>query len=97
MSGAEIVARRRKWTTKEKEALLAEVEAEGGRVSVVARRHGISDMGLRISRSIIESHNGLMGGRHPWARCHLPCEPARRPEGLPDQHSCQNRAERLSP
>jgi transposase len=43
MSQAEIVTRRRKWRPEEKAALLAEVEAEGGRVSVVARRHGISD------------------------------------------------------
>ena len=43
MSEAEIVSRRRKWTAEEKAALLAEVEVEGGRVSVVARRHGISD------------------------------------------------------
>jgi transposase len=42
MAAAEIVARRRKWTPEEKSALLAEVEAAGGRVSVVARRHGIS-------------------------------------------------------
>jgi transposase len=43
MAASEIVARRRKWTPEEKSALLAEVEAAGGRVSVVARRHGISD------------------------------------------------------
>jgi transposase len=41
----EIVARierRRRWTAAEKAALLAEIEAEGGQVSLVARRHGIS-------------------------------------------------------
>jgi transposase len=43
MAEVEIVSRRRKWTPEEKAALLAEVEAEGGRVSVVARRHGISN------------------------------------------------------
>lgn len=43
MSQAEIVTRRRKWQAEEKAALLAEVEAAGGRVSVVARRHGISE------------------------------------------------------
>jgi transposase len=37
------VERRRRWTPEEKVALLAEVEAEGGRVSVVARPHRISD------------------------------------------------------
>lgn len=36
------VERRRKWTPEEKAALLAEVEAEGSRVTVVARRHQIS-------------------------------------------------------
>ena len=36
------VERRRQWTPGEKAALLAEVEATGGQVSVVARRHGIS-------------------------------------------------------
>jgi transposase len=43
MPQAEIVTRRRKWKPEEKAALLAEVEAEGGKVSVVARRHGISN------------------------------------------------------
>jgi transposase len=41
----EIVARierRRRWTAGEKAALLAEIDAEGGQVSLVARRHGIS-------------------------------------------------------
>ena len=37
-----VVARRRQWTPEEKAALMAEVEAEGGRVLMVARRHGIS-------------------------------------------------------
>jgi transposase len=36
------VERRRQWTPQEKAALMAEVEAEDGRVSVVARRHGMS-------------------------------------------------------
>lgn len=46
MGDVEVVAlveRRRKWTEAEKSALLAEVEAEGGKVKVVARRHGISE------------------------------------------------------
>jgi transposase len=51
MVETEVVARRRKWTPREKAALLAEVEAEGGRVSVVARRHGISDSLLYNWRS----------------------------------------------
>lgn len=37
------IERRRKWTQAEKAALLAEVEAEGGKVKVVARRHRISE------------------------------------------------------
>lgn len=36
------VERRRQWTPEEKAALMAEVEVEGGQVSVVARRHRIS-------------------------------------------------------
>ena len=42
MDGEVVVERRRQWTPAEKAALMAEVEAEGGRVSVVAERHGIS-------------------------------------------------------
>ncbi|MEJ0072204.1 MAG: transposase [Pseudomonadota bacterium] len=37
------VERRRKWTAAEKAALLAEVEAEGGKVAAVARRHRMSE------------------------------------------------------
>jgi transposase len=51
MAAAEIVARRRKWAPEEKAALLAEVETAGGRVSVVAQRHGISDSLLYNWRS----------------------------------------------
>lgn len=46
MAEVEIMARverRRKWTAKEKAALLREVAAEGGKVSIVARRHGIAE------------------------------------------------------
>lgn len=46
------VERRRQWTPGEKAALLAEVEAAGGQVSVVARRHGISKSLLYNWRSI---------------------------------------------
>jgi len=42
MGELEIVTRRRRWRPEEKAALLAEVEAADGRVSMVARRHGIS-------------------------------------------------------
>jgi transposase len=37
------VERRRKWSEEEKAALLAEVEAEGGKVAVVARRHRVAE------------------------------------------------------
>ena len=42
MDGQIVVERRRQWTPEEKAALMAEVEVEGGQVSVVAQRHGIS-------------------------------------------------------
>ena len=42
MDGEIVVERRRQWTPEEKAALMSEVEAEGGQVSVVAERHGIS-------------------------------------------------------
>jgi transposase len=42
VDGEVVVERRRQWTPEEKAALMAEVEAEGGQVSVVAERHGIS-------------------------------------------------------
>jgi transposase len=46
MADIEIVARverRRKWTAEEKAALVAEIAAEGGKVSLVARRHRIAE------------------------------------------------------
>jgi transposase len=54
VSEVEIVARverRRKWTVEEKAALLAEVENEGGKVAVIARRHRISESLLYNWRS----------------------------------------------
>jgi len=48
---AEIIARRRKWSAEQKAALLSEVEAEGGRVATVARRHGLSESLLYNWRS----------------------------------------------
>src|SRR3954447_21106857 len=54
MTEVEIVARverRRKWTIEEKAALLAEVEAEGGKVRLVARRHQVSESLLYNWRS----------------------------------------------
>lgn len=54
MSEVEIIARverRRKWRIEEKAALVAEVEAAGGKVRPVARRHGISESLLYNWRS----------------------------------------------
>jgi transposase len=54
VSDVEIVARverRRKWTIEEKAALIAEVEAEGGKVKLVARRHRMSESLLYNWRS----------------------------------------------
>jgi transposase len=42
VDGEIVVERRRRWTAEEKAALLGEIEATGGRVSVVAQRHGIA-------------------------------------------------------
>lgn len=54
MSDIEVLARverRRKWTQEEKAALLAEVDAAGGKIRFVARRHGISESLLYNWRS----------------------------------------------
>lgn len=51
MSEGEVITRRRKWSPAEKSALLDEVESEGGKVAVVARRHGISESLLYNWRS----------------------------------------------
>jgi transposase len=61
MADLEIISRRRKWTPAEKAALLAEIEAEGGRVSVVARRHGISDSLLYNWRSAWKAATAMRG------------------------------------
>lgn len=59
------VERRRQWTPQEKAALLAEVEASGGRVSVVARRHGISKSLLYNWRSAWKSAALVARGAAP--------------------------------
>ena len=68
MSTVEIVSRiasRRKWSAAEKAALLAEVDAEGGRVMLVARRHRISESLLYNWRSArkaaLAAANGIAG------------------------------------
>lgn len=55
MSEGEIITRRRKWGPVQKSALLDEVEAEHGKVAVVARRHGISESLLYNWRSAWKS------------------------------------------
>ena len=55
MSEGEIITRRRKWSLAQKSALLDEVEAENGKVAVVARRHGISESLLYNWRSAWKS------------------------------------------
>jgi transposase-like protein len=42
VAGEVIVERRRRWTPEQKAALIAEVEAQGGQVSMVARRYARS-------------------------------------------------------
>ena len=52
MAGTEIIARRRKWTAEQKAALLAEVEAEGGRVAMVAAAWSIGEPPLQLARGV---------------------------------------------
>ena len=62
------VERRRQWTPQEKAALLAEVEASAGRVSVVARRHGISKSLLYNWRSAWKAAALVARGAAPSRR-----------------------------
>ena len=55
----------RKWTPVQKTALLAEVEAEGGKVVVVARRHGISESLLYNWRSAWKAAGSAMRAAEP--------------------------------
>ncbi|HVC61488.1 MAG TPA: transposase [Acetobacteraceae bacterium] len=55
MADVEIIARverRGNWTAEEKAALLAEVDAKGGKVMVGARRHRISESVLYDWRAV---------------------------------------------
>jgi transposase len=49
------------WSAEEKAALLAEVDAEGGKVRLVARRHGISESLLYNWRSARKAAAVAMG------------------------------------
>ena len=63
MAEAEIIARRRKWSAEQKAALLSEVEAAGGRVAIVAQRHGLSESLLYNWRSAWKSgSSGVASG-----------------------------------
>lgn len=53
--------RRRIWGAQEKAALLAEIDAEGGKVRLVARRHGISESLLYNWRSVRKAAAVAMG------------------------------------
>ena len=69
MSNVEILARierRRTWSAAEKAVLLAEIDAEGGRVRLVARRH-------RIAESVLYNWRAA---RRAAAAMQAPAEPA---------------------
>ena len=53
--------RRRIWSAEEKAALPAEIDAEGGKVRLVARRHGISESLLYNWRSARKAAAVAMG------------------------------------
>ena len=74
MAGEVIVERRRRWTPEQKAALIAEVEAEGGHVSMVARRHGISASLLYNWRSACKAALAVraMAARYGLTRAGLP-------------------------
>jgi transposase len=65
-------ARWRKWTAQEKAALLAEVETEGGKVTIVARRHRISESVLYNWRAAWKAAAAVM--RPPVAAPFIPLE-----------------------
>jgi transposase len=68
MSSVEIVSRiepRRKWSVTEKAALLAEIDAEGGRVTLVARRHRMSESLLYNWRSARKAAVAAASGIEP--------------------------------
>jgi len=53
--------RRRAWSAQEKAALLAEIDAEGGKVRLVARRHQVSESLLYNWRSARKAAAVAMG------------------------------------
>jgi len=96
VANTEIITRRRKWSPADKAALLAEIEAEGGKVTVVARRHRISESLLynwrsawKAAASAVGTVNamefvqlGVVGGMNTTAPAMLsPQQPKRREFG----------------
>jgi len=90
--------RRRIWSAQEKAALLAEVDAEGGKVRLVARRRGVSESLLYNWRSARKAAAvaagapddvqfvavGVLGGKAPREPALLaPPEPTAAPEPPP--------------
>jgi len=65
VDGEIVVERRRQWTPAEKAALLGEIEATGGRVSIVAERHGISKSLLYNWRSAWKAATQAAPGSAP--------------------------------
>jgi transposase len=66
------VARRRKGTPHGKAALLAEVEAEGGKVTIVARRHRISESVLYNWRAAWKAAAAVVVVQTPVAAPFIP-------------------------
>ena len=74
MAEVEIITRdARKWSAAEKAALLAEVEAEGGKVALVARRHRMSESLLYNWRSACKAAAVAMGEPEPSSSCRSAC------------------------
>jgi transposase len=65
VSEGEIITRRRKWSATQKAALLDEVESEGGKVAVVARRHGISESLLYNWRAALKGVPSAVSAPEP--------------------------------
>jgi len=65
--------RRRVFRAEEKAALLAEIDAEGGRIRLVAGRHGLSESVLYNWRSARKAAALARGASKPVTLCRLVC------------------------
>jgi hypothetical protein len=63
---------RRKWSVTEEAALMAEVDGERGRVTLVARRHEILESLLRKLRGGATSHAIGFAEKHYLEWCQIP-------------------------